>query len=92
MSRVDDEFIMAIVRNRSGMDAGEIDWIISSLKFDRQQVPCLKDIIKNLDYLRNRCSERINELLTCDHDWVIEDDQYQIKTYRCTKCHGMKYD
>ena len=62
MSRLDEECIMYVGRNRSGMDAGEIDYGIFTDKFDCMSVGCLEDALKSLDVLRARCSERIIEL------------------------------
>lgn len=34
MSRLDEECIMAVVRNRSGVDSGEIDYHLNVLRFE----------------------------------------------------------
>lgn len=62
MSRMEEECIVYVGRNRSGIDSGEIDWTICTQKFERQPIPSLIEIIKALDYLKQRCCERIIEI------------------------------
>ena len=64
MSRLDEECIMAVVRNRSGLDSGEIDYSLMCDKFDRMSIGCLQDALKTLSVLQNKCTERIAELQT----------------------------
>lgn len=68
MSRLDEECIMAIVRNRSGIDSGEIDYCLMVTRFERMSIGCLEDAIRTLDVLRSRCSERIQELEKSEDD------------------------
>lgn len=66
MSRLDEECIMAVVRNRSGFDSGNIDYHLIMTRFERMSIGCLEDAIKTLDVLRLRCIERIGELEKSD--------------------------
>jgi hypothetical protein len=64
MSRLDEEFIMAVVRNSSGIDSGELDY---SIKSDRFENLSFKDILKVKDVLidlSTKCNERIAEMHT----------------------------
>ena len=61
--RLSQECIMAVVRNRSGIDAGEIDYTLRVAKFDRMSVGCLEDAIKTIDVLRKKCADRIQHLI-----------------------------
>lgn len=63
MSKLDEECIMAVVRNRSGIDSGEIDYNIKVEKFERMSVGCLDDAIATLDELKEKCIARKNLLL-----------------------------
>lgn len=60
--RLTQECIMAVVRNRSGIDAGEIDYSLFVAKFDRMSIGCLKDAIVTLDTLKKKCVDRIQVL------------------------------
>lgn len=62
MSRLEEECIMAVVRNRSGIDSGEIDMTLMIKRFERMSIGCLKDAIKTLEVLRLRCVKRIQDL------------------------------
>ncbi len=62
MSRLDEECIMYIGRNRSGIDSGEIDYGIYIDKFERMSVHCLKDALRSLKVIETRVHERIKEL------------------------------
>lgn len=62
MSRLDDEFIMAVVRNRSGMDSGDLDFMIHCSGFDALDRSSLFDVIVLLQFLAKRCQVRIEEL------------------------------
>ena len=62
MSRLDEEYIMAVVRNRSGIDAGEIDYNLSVDKFDRMSIGCLLDTITTLKTLIDKCEDKISQL------------------------------
>lgn len=53
---------MAVVRNRSGIDSGEIDYNLNVARFDRMSRGCLEDAVKTLGVLRQRCVERLREL------------------------------
>jgi molybdopterin synthase catalytic subunit len=54
MSRLDDEFICGIVRNRSGIDSGELDYEIDIVRTERD----LDNVIKEVEFLL----EKLNEL------------------------------
>lgn len=60
--RLAQEYIIAVVRNRSGIDAGEIDYNLNVKRFERMSIGCLNDAIKMLDVLRQRCIDRRCEL------------------------------
>lgn len=60
--RLNQECIMAIVRNRSGIDSGEIDYIIKGARFDSQNIKSMFEIISTLKELINRCQDRIDEM------------------------------
>lgn len=62
MSRLEEECIVAVVRNRSGIDAGEIDYTLMCDKFDRMSVGCLKDGLRTLDVLKQKFQDRIKKL------------------------------
>jgi hypothetical protein len=62
MSRLEEECIMYVGRNRSGMDAGEIDYGIYLAKFERMSLGDLTDALKSLDIMKNRVLSRITEL------------------------------
>lgn len=85
MSRLDDEYIMAVVRNRSGISSGEIDYNIKSYRFHRQPVESLKEIKKYLKSLSNICDERIETISNCDHkDYALEEGRLHM--YECRRC------
>ena len=60
--RLKQETIMAVVRNRSGKDSGEIDYNLMCDKFDRMSIGCLQDAIVTLNVLQKKCIDRIREL------------------------------
>ncbi len=60
--RLDQETIIAIVRNRSGVDCGEIDYNIRGERFDNQDIKSIFEIISALKDLINRCQDRIDEI------------------------------
>ena len=62
MSRLDDECIMAVVRNRSGIDSGEIDYSLMLEKFEGLSIGCLMDCMDTLGVLASKCKERIESL------------------------------
>jgi hypothetical protein len=62
MSRLEEECIFYIGRNRSGIDSGEIDYGIFMSKFERMSVGCLEDALKSLNVIETRIKERIEEL------------------------------
>lgn len=64
MSRLEEECIMAVVRNRSGMDSGEIDYNLMTDKFEQMSIGCLKDALITLGVLADKCRERIKVLET----------------------------
>lgn len=87
MSRLDEEYLLAVVRNRSGIDSGEIDYSIPVEKFERQRVPCLKKIITTLHQLEGKCLSRIAVVEQCEHDFrETPNSREHIKFYRCSKC------
>ena len=59
MSRLDEECIMAVVRNRSGIDAGEIDYSVMWDKFGRLNGKDLRECKKTLMQLAEKCEEQI---------------------------------
>jgi hypothetical protein len=63
MSRLDDEYIMAVVRNRSGVDSGEIDYSIKCDRFDRLSLGDLAKIIKTINELGRKCTERMTAIV-----------------------------
>ena len=88
MSRLEEECIMAVVRNRSGMDAGEIDYTLMSYKFDGQSEPSLREIVKTLGQLNKKCLERIEQLKECDHkDYALISGDRPLTIYECRRCH-----
>lgn len=60
--RLSQETIVAIVRNRSGIDSGEIDYTLKCDRFEKQSVGCLEDIISTMKTLIVKCQERMAEL------------------------------
>lgn len=58
-SRLEEEYILAVVRNRSGIDSGEIDYSIRSDRFERQDAFSLLEIAKTLDALKVKVAEQI---------------------------------
>lgn len=62
MSRLEDECIFAIVRNRSGIDSGEIDYHLKMDRFERMSIYCLKNALQTIEVLKTRCLNRIVEL------------------------------
>jgi len=73
MSRLNEEYIMAVVRNRSGIDSGEIDYSIPVDKFDKQSIQSLEEIKTELARLIKKCEDRIREVVNCEHLWVIDE-------------------
>ena len=53
---------MAIGRNRSGIDSGEIDYTLMYERFEKQSIGSLEDIIITLKVLIKKCDNRIIEL------------------------------
>lgn len=62
MSRLDEECIMYIGRNRSGIDSGEIDYGIFIDKFERMSIRCLEDSLRSLAVIKERIDARLIEL------------------------------
>lgn len=62
MSRLEEECIMYIGRNRSGIDSGCIDYGIFTDRFDRMCIKDLKDCLRSIDVIEQRVRERIAEL------------------------------
>lgn len=60
MSRLDEEYIMAVVRNRSGIDSGEIDYSIKVDRFDKLSERDLNEVLNMLDRLEHRVIEEIS--------------------------------
>lgn len=60
--RLDQEFIMGVVRNRSGIDAGEIDMELRAGPFSRMSVGCLENAIKTLASLTRQVEQRLQYL------------------------------
>ena len=59
MSRLDDECIMAVVRNRSGIDSGEIDYSLMIERFENLSDGCLMDCMDTLGVLAAKCKNLI---------------------------------
>lgn len=57
--RLDQEFILGVVRNRSGIDSGEIDYNIRCHKLSNQSKGCLQDILSTLDCLKIEVKKEI---------------------------------
>ena len=62
MSRLDEECIIYIGRNRSGIDSGNIDYGIITDKFERMSIVCLNDSLQSLRVIKDRIKERIEYL------------------------------
>jgi hypothetical protein len=62
MSRLDDECVMAVVRNRSGESAGEIDMDLFTERFEKLCIGDLDDVLITLNTLSKRCMIRKKEL------------------------------
>lgn len=60
--RLNEECIVAIVRNRIGVDFGEIDYTIRCERFDNQDRKSLLEMISTMRILINKCQDRIDEL------------------------------
>lgn len=67
-SRLDQGYIVAVVRNGSGVDAGEIDYTLNCARFDRQDKGSLEDIMETLSVLISKCNGRIKELKRTQND------------------------
>lgn len=62
MSRLEEECIMYVGRNRSGIDSGRIDYGIFVDKFERMSLPDLFDSLETIEVIVSRIKERIVEL------------------------------
>ena len=60
--RLKEECIMYIGRNRSGMDAGEIDSGIFTDKFNQMSEQCLEDALRSIEVITKMIRKRM-ELL-----------------------------
>jgi len=60
--RLDEETIISIGRNRSGIDSGEIDYTIMCDKFNQQDAGSLCYMISTMEDLIKQCKRRINKL------------------------------
>lgn len=92
MSRLNEEYIMAVVRNRSGIDSGEIDYSIPVDKFDKQSIQSLEEIKTELARLIKKCEDRIREVVNCEHLWVKESGENRLSLSRCSKCSWQKQE
>jgi hypothetical protein len=87
MSRLEEECIVYIGRNRSGMDAGEIDHGILSYKFEGLHEPSLRIMQRELDFLHKRCEERIAEIKKCNHvEYKKVSNPDRATVYECKSC------
>lgn len=57
--RLEQEYIMAVVRNRSGVDSGEIDFNIKTYRFDSLNERDLKRTIFILKRLIEECNKKL---------------------------------
>jgi hypothetical protein len=62
VSILDEECIMYVGRNRSGVDSGEIDYGILSDKFERLSVNDLEDVAAKLRLLQEKVLDQIDWL------------------------------
>lgn len=62
MSRLEEECIAYIGRNRSGIDAGKIDYGVRVEKFENMSVFDLKEALVSLSVIKEKIEERILEL------------------------------
>lgn len=60
--RLEQEYIMAVVINRSGIDSGEVDMSIPTDRFEHLPVACLLEVVKELDYLKLYTENRLAAL------------------------------
>lgn len=60
--RLSQEYKMAVVCNRSGIDAGEIDYSLPIEKFHAMGIGQLEDCLKTLQVLSAKCSDRIDQI------------------------------
>ncbi len=70
MSRLDEECIMAVVRNRSGVDSGEIDYELMVERFENLSYADLMAALAMLETLVDRTAKRLRDL-SC----VVEEIQ-----------------
>jgi len=59
MSRLDEEFICGIIRHRSGIDSGELDYDIDVTRTKRD----LDNVIKEVRFLLKRLEESLKRKL-----------------------------
>lgn len=57
--RLCQEYLMAVVINRSGIDSGEVDMAIPVSRFDSLHEFTLRRVVEELDHLRGKVLERI---------------------------------
>ena len=62
MSRLDEECIMAVIKHRSGVDSGEIDYSIMVERFNSQSVSRLQEILDTLEMLKIKVVDRMKEI------------------------------
>lgn len=62
MSRIEDEYILYVGRNRSGQDSGQIDYGIRINRFEDLSTSDLEDMIKTLNVLISKTNERLLHL------------------------------
>lgn len=60
--RLCQEYKMAIVVNRSGVDSGEIDYSLPIEKFEKLSMGQLEDCIRSLKLLIRKCEIRHGDL------------------------------
>lgn len=65
-SRLDEEYIMAVVRNRSGVDAGEIDYSLHVGRLDIMDMEDLKVARQVIGILADRINDRVDALLAAE--------------------------
>ena len=60
--RLSEETIIAIVRNRSGIDSGEIDYNLKCEKFDNLSQYDLGQMLKTIKVLQSKCEDKLKDV------------------------------
>ena len=61
-SRLEQEYVVAVVINRSGIDSGEVDYSIPIDRFEKLRPTTLKAVIEELNFLKRKFRKRLLEL------------------------------